>query len=95
MGMIAEGFLSFEKIGFSFEDLNELSHKLLQVFGKVTLNSKDLDAILDLCAQDKKNEGKTQLFSLLPSLGDCSFNIPVTTEEIKHAIIYYQQLPLA
>ncbi len=95
MGMIAEGFLSFEKIGFSFEELNELSHKLLQVFGKVTLNSKDLDAILDLCAQDKKNEGKTQLFSLLPSLGDCSFNIPVTTEEIKHAIIYYQQLPLA
>ncbi len=95
MGMIAEGFLSFEKIGFSFEELNELSQKLLQVFGKVTLNSKDLDAILDLCAQDKKNEGKTQLFSLLPSLGDCSFNIPVTPEEIKHAIIYYQQLPLA
>jgi 3-dehydroquinate synthase len=95
MGMIAEGFLSFEKIGFSFEELNELSHKLLQVFGKVTLNSKDLDTILDLCAQDKKNEGKTQLFSLLPSLGDCSFNIPVTPEEIKHAIIYYQQLPLA
>ena len=95
MGMIAEGFLSFEKIGFSFEELNELSHKLLQVFGKVTLNPKDLDAILDLCAQDKKNEGKTQLFSLLPSLGDCSFNIPVTPEEIKHAIIYYQQLPLA
>ncbi len=95
MGMIAEGFLSFEKIGFSFEELNELSHKLLKVFGKVTLNPKDLDAILDLCAQDKKNEGKTQLFSLLPSLGDCSFNIPVTPEEIKHAIIYYQQLPLA
>ena len=95
MGMIAEGFLSFEKIGLSFEELNELSHKLLQVFGKVTLNPKDLDAILDLCAQDKKNEGNTQLFSLLPTLGDCSFNIPVTSEEIKHAIIYYQQLPLA
>jgi 3-dehydroquinate synthase len=50
---------------------------------------------LDLCAQDKKNEGNTQLFSLLPTLGDCSFNIPVTREEIKHAILYYQQLPLA
>jgi 3-dehydroquinate synthase len=50
---------------------------------------------LDLCAQDKKNEGNTQLFSLLPSLGDCSFNVPVTREEIKHAILYYQQLPLA
>lgn len=92
LGMIAEGFLSFQKIGLSFEELNELSTKMLSIFGKVSLDSKDLDAILDLCAQDKKNEGSTQLFTLLPSLGDCSFNNPVTREEIKHAILYYQQL---
>jgi 3-dehydroquinate synthase len=95
IGMIAEGFLSFQKIGLSFEELNELSTKMLSIFGKVNLDSKDLDALLELCAQDKKNEGNTQLFTLLPSLGDCSFNIPVTREEIKHAILYYQQLPLA
>jgi 3-dehydroquinate synthase len=92
MGMIAEGFLSFQKIGLSYEELNELRTKLLTVFGKVNLESKDLDPILDLCAQDKKNEGSTQLFTLLPSIGDCSFNNPVTREEIKHAILYYQQL---
>ena len=92
MGMIAEGFLSFGKIGLSYEELNELSTKLLTVFGKVNLESKDLDPILDLCAQDKKNEGSTQLFTLLPSIGDCSYNNPVTREEIKHAILYYQQL---
>lgn len=92
LGMIAEGFLSFQKIGLSFEELNELSTKMLSIFGKVSLDSKDLDALLDLCAQDKKNEGSTQLFTLLPSLGDCSFNNPVTREEIKHAILYYQQL---
>jgi len=92
MGMIAEGFLSFEKIGLSYEELNELSTKLLTVFGKVNLESKDLDSILNLCAQDKKNEGSTQLFTLLPSIGDCSYNNPVTREEIKHAILYYQQL---
>jgi 3-dehydroquinate synthase len=92
IGMIAEGFLSFQKIGLSFEELNELSTTLLSIFGKVNLDSKDLDDLLDLCAQDKKNEGNTQLFTLLPSLGDCSFNNPVTREEIKHAILYYLQL---
>jgi 3-dehydroquinate synthase len=92
LGMVAEGFLSFQKIGLSFEELNELSTKMLSIFGKVNLDSKDLDSLLDLCAQDKKNEGSTQLFTLLPSLGDCSFNNPVTREEIKHAILYYQQL---
>ncbi len=95
LGMIAEGFLSFQKIGLSFEELNELSTKLLAIFGKVNLETKDLNTILDLCAQDKKNEGITQLFTLLPSLGDCNFNIPVTREEIKQAMLYYQQLPQA
>ena len=95
LGMIAEGFLSFDKIGLSFEELNELSSKLVRVFGKVNLNSDDLNPILDLCAQDKKNEGNAQLFTLIPSLGDCSYNIPVTREEIRNAILYYKQLPLA
>jgi 3-dehydroquinate synthase len=95
LGMITEGFLSFQKIGLSFEELNELSTKMLTIFGKVNLDPKDLDAIIDLCAQDKKNERTTQLFTLLPSLGDCNYNIPVTREEIKQAMHYYQQLPQA
>jgi len=95
LGMIAEGYLSFQKIGLSFEELNELSTKMLSIFGKVNLGSKDLNPILDLCTQDKKNEGTRQLFTLLPSLGNCNFNIPVTREEIKHALLFYQQLPQA
>ena len=95
IGMIAEGFLSFEKIGFSFEELNEMSTMLLTIFGKVELDPNDCDRLVELCAQDKKNEGSTQLFTLLPKIGDCNYNIPVTREEIKHAILYYQQLRLA
>lgn len=95
IGMIAEGFLSFEKIGFSFEELNEMSTMLLTIFGKVELDPNDCDRLVELCAQDKKNEGSTQLFTLLPKIGDCNYNIAVTREEIKHAILYYQQLKLA
>lgn len=95
LGMIAEGYLSFQKIGLRSEELNELSTKIITIFGKVPLESKDLNSILDLCAQDKKNEGTTQLFTLLPSLGECNYNIPVTREEIMEALHYYQQLPQA
>uniref|UniRef100_UPI0040482A47 3-dehydroquinate synthase n=1 Tax=Algoriphagus sp. TaxID=1872435 RepID=UPI0040482A47 len=95
IGMIAEGFLSFEKIGFSFEELNEMSTMLLTIFGKVELDPNDCDRLVELCAQDKKNEGSTQLFTLLSKIGDCNYNIAVTREEIKHAILYYQQLRLA
>lgn len=95
LGMIAEGYLSFQKIGLSLAELDILSRKLLEVFGKVNLESKDEDYLLDLCAQDKKNEGSVQLFSLLKQIGDCHYNIPVSREEIKAAIHYYNQIPLA
>lgn len=95
LGMIAEGFLSFEKIGFSFEEFEEMSQFLLQVYGKVDFSLHELDPILDLCTQDKKNEGSVILFSLLESIGNCTYNIPVTREEIKHAIQCYHQIQAA
>lgn len=92
LGMIAEGFLSFEKLGFSFQEFEEMSRFLLKVYGKVEFSLHELEPILDLCTQDKKNEGQTILFSLLESIGNCTYNIPVSREEIKQAIHYYHQL---
>ncbi|MBN7812477.1 3-dehydroquinate synthase [Algoriphagus sp. H41] len=95
LGMICEGFLSFQKVGFSFEELDLLSKTLFQIYGKVDFSPEELDPILDLCLQDKKNEGSTVLFSLLNSIGDCTYNIPVTREEIREAILYYHNLKTA
>ncbi len=95
LGMICEGFLSFQKIGFSFEELNHLTKMMLEIYGKVDFSKGQLDPILDLCLQDKKNEGSTLLFSLLPSIGDCDYNIPINREEIREAIMYYHNLKTA
>ncbi|MFN3998998.1 3-dehydroquinate synthase [Algoriphagus sp.] len=95
LGMICEGFLSFQKIGFSFEELNQLTKMMLQIYGKVDFSTDQLDPILDLCLQDKKNEGSTLLFSLLNSIGDCDYNIPIKREEIREAILYYHNLKTA
>lgn len=95
LGMICEGFLSFQKVGFSFEELDRLTQMIFKVFGKVGFSEHELDPILDLCLQDKKNEGSTVMFSLLNSIGDCTYNIPVNREEILEAIHYYQNLKSA
>ncbi|OOG78083.1 3-dehydroquinate synthase [Algoriphagus sp. A40] len=95
LGMICEGFLSFQKVGFSYEELDQLTKTLLQIYGKVDFSVNELDPILDLCLQDKKNEGSTLMFSLLTSIGDCTYNIPVTREEIREAIIHYHNLKTA
>ncbi len=95
LGMICEGFLSFQKVGLSYQELTHLSDFLLHIYGKVQFSTHQLDPILDLCLQDKKNEGSTLMFSLLQSIGDCTYNIPVSREEIRQAILHYHHLTSA
>jgi 3-dehydroquinate synthase len=92
LGMIAEGFLSVQKTGLSQSEFEEMTQKLLEIFGKFSFSSEDLEPILDLCLQDKKNEGAMLMFSLLEKIGKCTFNVPVSREEIRDALHYYNQL---
>ncbi|TDQ18384.1 3-dehydroquinate synthase [Algoriphagus boseongensis] len=92
LGMICEGYLSIKKTGLSQSEFQEMTQKLLDIYGKVNFNETDLDPILDLCLQDKKNEGSTLMFSLLEKIGSCTFNIPVNRDEIREAILFYQKL---
>ena len=92
LGMICEGFLSFQKTGFSYEEFERLTKTMLDIYGKFEFSIEKIDPIVDLCLQDKKNEGTTLMFSLLTSIGDCIYNVPVTREEIKDAIIHYHNL---
>jgi 3-dehydroquinate synthase len=92
LGMITEGFLSVQKTGLSLTEFDEMTQKLLGIYGKVSFSEKDLDPVIDLCIQDKKNEASTLMFSLLEKIGKCTFNVPVSREEIHNAIDYYRQL---
>ena len=65
---------------------------LLQIYGKVDFSIVELDPILDLCLQDKKNEGSSLMFSLLTSIGNCTYNIPVNRDEIRTSILHYHNL---
>ncbi|SDD78266.1 3-dehydroquinate synthase [Algoriphagus faecimaris] len=92
VGMICEAWLSQQKTGLALHELEEISQKLIQVYGKINIDPAHWETILDLSLQDKKNEGKSVLFSLLESIGTCTYNIPVTREEMKQALTYYTHL---
>ncbi len=91
-GMICEGWLSSKKLSFSETELKQIEKAFLTIFGKIQIESTEIESILDFCLQDKKNEGNTLMFSLLNSIGDCTYNIPVSREEIRESIAYYQSL---
>ncbi|MEP0711647.1 3-dehydroquinate synthase [Algoriphagus sp.] len=93
IGMICEAWLSHKKLNLSETELRQIQAAFLKVYGNVEILDTDVPDVLDFCLQDKKNEGKELMFSLLNSIGDCTYNIPVTREEIQQAIQYYQNLP--
>ncbi|GEO22688.1 3-dehydroquinate synthase [Cyclobacterium qasimii] len=92
IGMVTEGYLSQKFLRLPKEQLEIIQQKLLTVYGKVHIDEKDFEAIIDLCFQDKKNEGNVLNFSLLKRIGECDFNIVVGKEAIIEALKYYNQL---
>ncbi len=92
VGMICEAYLSNKKLNLSEPELDTILSAFLKVYGKINIAAEDLEPVLDFCLQDKKNEGNTLMFSLLKSIGECTYNIPVSREEILESIHYYQSL---
>ncbi|MDN3202677.1 3-dehydroquinate synthase [Algoriphagus sediminis] len=92
IGMICEAHLSNVINGMSEEELEKITGAFLTVFGKNDIPEEDIESIVDLCLQDKKNEGNSLLFSLLNSIGDCAYNIPVTRSQIVQSIQFYRNL---
>ena len=74
------------------EDLQIITDALTEIYGFFQFFEADIDDIIKLCSQDKKNEGSTVNFSLLRRIGNCDYNIKGTAEEIKEAISFYQSL---
>jgi 3-dehydroquinate synthase len=89
IGMIAEAFISHQRDLISLQELEEIESYLFENYGRVKLHAEEISKIISLTAQDKKNKGKEIRFSLLTGIGDCGYDIPVSTSEMKKAIQYY------
>ncbi|GAB4336264.1 MAG: 3-dehydroquinate synthase [Flammeovirgaceae bacterium] len=92
VGMIAEAYLSHLKCGLSIEEVNEISAYFLMTYGKILITNSELTYLYDYMLQDKKNEGKSVRFALLPKIGECLFDIEANRSEIEKSLNYYQQL---
>lgn len=89
VGMVAEAYLSEKRGLITPSELEEIELYLFQTYGKVTILNSELDEIVTLTLQDKKNKGKEILFSLLTGIGDCGYDVPVSKKEMKEALAFY------
>ncbi|WMJ75192.1 3-dehydroquinate synthase [Cytophagaceae bacterium ABcell3] len=89
IGMIAEAFIAHDKGFISENDLNKIKSYILSVFGHRELFEYDLEKIITLTLQDKKNERNAILCSLLEEPGKANYNQPVQFREIRDALKFY------
>ncbi|MGK7396289.1 MAG: 3-dehydroquinate synthase [Candidatus Cyclobacteriaceae bacterium M3_2C_046] len=92
IGMICESFLSVKKCGLDQAEMTEITHYLLQVYGKMALNPASFQEILLLTLQDKKNMGGKVKAALLNRIGEAVFDVEIDQQDIIAGLDYYNSL---
>ena len=90
VGMIMEAFIAFRKQMIPEILLSQIEEYVFSVYGRVALSDADIEPILSLTLQDKKNKGKQVRMALLNGPGRCGYDIPVTMGEMRQGIDYYR-----
>ncbi len=91
VGMLMEAYLSYSRKLISKELFLQIEEFLFSVYGVVGIEDADVEPILALTRQDKKNRGKEIRFSLPDGSGSCAYDVVVTPAEMRKAIVYYQK----
>lgn len=88
-GMICEIFLSEELTGLDKKESFQALEFIFNTYGKLSFDKKDIPRIAELTQQDKKNESGELRFSLINRIGQASYNIPVTAEQVANVLDRY------
>jgi 3-dehydroquinate synthase len=92
IGMICEAFLSYKKEFITKSELDHIQEFILSVYGKIEIFEFDMEKILPLTIQDKKNENNQIQCTLLEKVGRATYNVPIALKEIRESIFHYTLL---
>jgi 3-dehydroquinate synthase len=89
IGMAVETIIS-HRLGLLAEDAQkQILDVLKENFDLRVLPEADIDQIVSLTAQDKKNEAGSTKFVLLTGIGSCAVDVAVHADVIRGAIVWY------
>ncbi len=91
IGMIAEAWIAFKRACLSIEEVEDIKQYILSIYPKVLIPESDLQNIIPLTLQDKKNENSIIQCTLLSEIGVGSFNNPIDADDILASVKYYNQ----
>jgi len=89
IGMICEAWLSQKNSTLSAEELEEIRTYISSVYPAYKIKEKSFEKLSVLMQSDKKNEHGNILFTLLESIGKCTYNCRVSESDIRESMEYY------
>ncbi|WP_372792927.1 3-dehydroquinate synthase [Lutibacter sp.] len=89
IGMITESYISEILLGFPSEGLKNIKKSIINIFGKVLIESSDYEAIIELLIHDKKNVAGQVNFVLLTNFENYKLDCKVEKSLIIEALNYY------
>lgn len=89
-GLIAESYIAKKKEMISQPDLNSICEYLLSIYGKVTVEEKEVPDIAKLALQDKKNRDNKILCVLLDGIGNAKWDFEISLASIEEALLFYR-----
>ncbi len=91
VGMVAETYLSQKHCGLRPDQAREITSFLLASYGHHPVPETAIDPIIALAQQDKKNNHSRIQCTLLEKIGAATFDVPITAEDIREAVGYYNK----
>jgi len=89
IGMVTEAFISNKLFGFPSNEVDAIKKIILNIYGKVQIQTSDYSAIFDLLVHDKKNVAGQVNFVLLNDYENYKLDCKVETSIIIEALDYY------
>ena len=91
IGMICESYISSKIVNFPENKIHGIKKTIISIFGKTTIEEKDINDIIDLMKHDKKNVGGEINFVLLKDFENFKIDCKVSNELIKESLRFYNE----
>lgn len=92
IGMICEAYLSHKNSSLTAEELQDITTYIAAVYPAYKIKEKSFAQLSVLMQSDKKNEHGNILFSLLESIGTCTYNCRVSESDVIASLEYYNNI---
>lgn len=89
IGMIMETYISNKLLNFPTKKMNAIKKAILNTYGRVEIEKKDYNPILDYLKFDKKNSHGNINFVLLKDIGKATIDYNVKNDVLLEAFGYY------